>query len=343
MARYGHRRPRKPLDQMTAAQAFSQPGIDPRQWVSFGLVTAGDNPDVPEPVVFDEDEGQPLVRVTLEPSKVPVMCRVASMLAGDGEGEWNPLVVGDEVIVVIPEGDERAGGVILGKLNNRLDKFPFESVAGQDPKENGFAFRRRRTPYVEEFAGPILLRSALSEGFISLDAAGVITLKGVENVVLGMDADQFTVQGPSSDESPPEHILQINWTDSQFTLQVGPDTLLTFGESGTNLWKVPGALAISASGSEAAEHLVTTEALANILAAFAISVGAFVPATTPTLADPILAGVFAAALSSGSYASFPLTQAAVFSGFAAHPPKPPASPTTGQIAPGLGCPGLLAG
>src|SRR5690606_24717279 len=128
-------------------------------------------------VVFDEEEGEPLVRVLLEPTKVPVTCRVGSMCAGNGEGEWSPFVEGDEVMVLIPEGDERSGCVIICRLNNSIDRFPMDSVAGQDPTTNSFAFQRRRTPFIQEFAGPLFLRTALSEAFISIDSAGAVTIR----------------------------------------------------------------------------------------------------------------------------------------------------------------------
>ncbi len=61
------------------------------------------------------------------------------------------------MILAIPEGNERAGCVILGRLCNGIDKFPMKSIAGQDPTTNTFAFSRRRTPKVEEVNGPWLI------------------------------------------------------------------------------------------------------------------------------------------------------------------------------------------
>lgn len=142
---------RRPIDSATAAAAYARPGQDTRSWVSFGLVHHQDPKQI---VTFDEEYGCPLVCVTLQPSGSNVHCRVSSMVAGNGEGEWHPFVEGDEVLVVLPEGHESAGPVIIGRLNNSLDKFPMDSVAGQDPTTNVFAFRRRRTPFIEEFLGP---------------------------------------------------------------------------------------------------------------------------------------------------------------------------------------------
>src|SRR5262245_23950415 len=105
--------------------------MDMRQWCSYGTVDP--ETDDEKSVEFTDDYG-PLVNVTIQPSGLPVRCRVASFVAGAGEGEWYPYIAGDEVIVMFPGGSE-LNAVIVGRLSNGLDK-PAASVGGADPTEN---------------------------------------------------------------------------------------------------------------------------------------------------------------------------------------------------------------
>lgn len=334
------RRVRRPLDQGKAAEGMSRPGIDPRQWVSIGVVDSDDD----EVVFFDEDEGQPLVKVTLQPTKVPVYARVASMSAGNGEGEYHPFVKGDEVVVLIPRGREDSGCIIIGKLNNAIDKFPMESVAGQDPTTNTFAFRRRRTPFVEEFAGPVTFRSALNESIISIDTAGIITIKDSENSVLQMSPDVIGFQGPSDDATgaPPEFLMQLDLTGEHFLLQV-KDAIVSLSSSTANpeqnIISVPGPLSIGTSANPPIEHAISTEAVASILEKLLLAIGgSLTPPILPPAVPALVAGIFSTA------ATTPLSPAigaAIQTAFAAVVQKPNAP--TGQLAPGIGCPGLLVG
>lgn len=344
------RRWAKPIDQSTTAQAVRGPGMDPRQWISYGVVTAGNETD--EIVVFDEDEGQPLVRVLLEPTKIPVYARVAFSFAGNGEGEWHPYVQGDEVLLAIPEGNERQC-VIIGRLCNGIDKFPMASVAGQDPTTNSFAFRRRRTPLIEEVNGPILFRSAMSEALFSIDTAGNITIRDGQRSVFQMSPDVIGLQGPSDSSTPPDVLLQLNLTNRQFTLQMGDAVLNLSASDATpepnNFLGVAGTMTVSAAGNAATEHVMTAEAFwhclqhaLHVMGAAITALGAApltgaalgplfaIPATTATLT--------AAATAAGAAPS--LLAAAVAAAFAAQPPKTPAVP---QVSPGLGSAGFLTG
>lgn len=131
--------------------------MDPRQWISMGTIDE-DSEDA-RSIRFNDDDGAPLptgplVTVTLQPSGITVTCRVASFIAGVGESAWFPFQQKDEVIVAIPQGSERAGPVILGRLNQALDTFP-AVVAGQDTSKNTFDFgdfeprslSNRRSPF----------------------------------------------------------------------------------------------------------------------------------------------------------------------------------------------------
>lgn len=354
------RRRRIPVgfDQVTAAEAFARPGIDPRQWVSMGVVVGGEDD---EPVLFDEDEGQVFVQVQLEPSKLPALCRIAGSVAGAGEGEYHPFVEGDEVVVLLPGGREDNGAIIIGRLNNKLDAFPMESVGGQDPTTNTFAFRRRRTPFVEEFAGPVLLRSALTETFLSIDEGGVFTVRATDGVSLQMSPDAFQFQGPQSAEEPPEFIVQMDMDGEHFLVQV-KDAILSIGSSTANpdqnTLSVPTAMTVGTSGNATEEHVITTEAFVNLFGQIMNLLGTALTATGATpltgaslgafLIDPVFTTTYivpalpiAAGTPTGGY-SLPSFLTALAAAFQAQPQKQ--STGTGTAAsPGIGCSGLLVG
>lgn len=346
MRRRGSRRVPGAIDNRTMAEAVSVPGVDPRDWASFGIVDGG---DAESPVVFHEESGQPYVLVTLEPSKRPAMCRVGMEVAGNGEGDWVPFLNGDEVLVVMPEGRED-NAVIVKRLANKLDAFPMSSVAGQDPTTNSFGFRRRRTPFIEEYSGPVFFRSASTGAFFSIDSAGTVTIKDGENAALQLGPDAFQYSGPSSPTSPPEFLLQFALTQRQFMVQCADAFFCLSASDGTpevNSLTVPGSFQVATVGNAAGEHVVTTEALMNILANYTVALSAltagFTAPPTPSTADPLLAGIVATAALSSTWSSWPLTRAAIQSGFAAMSPKPASLPGSGQSLPGIGCPGFFSG
>ena len=332
------------MDLRAVAEGMRHPGADPRQWISFGLVD-GQTEDDPDPeVTFDDEYGQPLVKVTLQPSMTPVHCRVASSCAGNGEGEYSPFVKGDEVIVAVPEGDERAGATIIGRLNNAIDKFPMDSVAGQDPTTNTFAFRRCRTARVDEYAGPYTMRSALTGAVMGFDSKGTVTLLNGDStgMQIGSDVVGFSTKDGSA-------LLQLALADKFIALRNG-DAVLTLAATGSSAYSTIScgdALSIVTSSNAAAEHVLTTEAFINLFVNLMIIVGAaamppftFVP-PPPAPASPIyaaIAGVLSAATATPQDAT---VAAALVSAFLAQPQKPPAP--AGQLMPGIGCAGLLAG
>lgn len=344
----------RPMDQRTAGEAFSYPGIDPRQWISIGRVDAQTEDD-PDPIVtFDEQLG-PLVKVTLLPSGVPALCRVGMEFAGDGEGEYSPFVEGDEVLVAIPEGNERSGCVIIKRLSNERTPFPLDSVAGQDPTTNTFAFRRRRTPTIEENAGPIFFREAATGAFLSIDSAGVVTLKDGENASLQMSPDAFTYQGPSDESTPPRFLLQLDFDGEHFLVQVD-DAIISIGSSGSNpeqnTISVPGPLTLGTSGNAPIEHATTTEAVVNLLFQELTSLAEAITALgAASLTGASLGGAITTWLTTGPFtaaittaAGTPLLAsnvAAIIAGILAQPQK--LSVPGGQTNPGIGSAGLLIG
>lgn len=335
----------RPIDARTLAEGLRAPGMDTRQWCSYGLVTAGGADQ--NIVEFDETEGVPFVHVLLEPSKVPVRCRVGSACAGNGEGEWNPFVEGDEVMVLIPEGNERAGCVIVCKLNNAIDRFPMESVAGQDPTTNSFAFQRRRTPFIQEFAGPLFLRTALSEAFISIDAAGTVLIRDGENSAFQMSPDLIGMQGPSGDGSPPRFLFQGDLTGERISLQMGTAMFQMNSERATQntgqTWLVsPNRLVTRQGINFPAEHVATVEfvlALFSTLSKVITVAGGGDPST----GGAVLAGINAAIAAGG--APLPASEAAALQAgllIAGATPKPPPAGNV-QLLPMLGAVNFLTG
>jgi hypothetical protein len=324
-------------DAATAAAGMARPGMDPRQWISYGVVHATDPKDV---VTFDEEYGQPLVSVRLMPSMRDVHCRVSSTIAGNGEGEYHPFIKGDEVLVAIPEGVETAGCCIIGRLNNAHDKFPMDSVGGQDPTTNVFGFRRRRTPFIEELAGPIMFRSVPSGAFLSIDATGVVSLRDGEKNALQMSPDVFGyVSGDGT------AVLQMSLTGQQFIMQMGSAYMqLSHRSSDPNTILVPGSFVLGTSGNTPAEHVLTVEGFLCFFKNFLNLNGTllgFIPGVT---LDPLLAAITTATFApgTGSLVDVPTTTAALLAGFNMPIPKPPAVGGL-QIMPGFGCKGFLVG
>ena len=322
-------------------RSFDEGRPPEKQWVSMAIVI--DDPEVPA-VEFNKDDGQVYVNVSLEPSKVPARCRVSSFAAGDGEAEYFPFLPGDELIVVLPLGREDSGAVIIGRLNNQLDAFPMDSVAGQDPTTNTFALRRRRTPTIEEFAGPVLFRNALSGALFSLDNKGGVTIKDGENSAVQISADALTLQGPSTPTTSPKLLFQMNFTEERAMLQVNDAQLLISGsgapsQAGQAYLTLPADLFVAFGNNQPAEHVATTEStlalLVGLLTQVASTSGG--PVTTASIGAAIV--TFLAAVAAGGLPLDPATATALASGLvvAASTPKPPANPLSGvQLLPKLG-------
>ncbi len=339
------RRPRtRPIDVAALAEAMRAPGNDPRQWVSFGLVSD-------EPIDFDPDHG-PLVPCILKPSEVEVQCRVSMQVGGNGEGEYYPFVEGDEVLVVVPGGNERGGCVIIGRLPNARTPFPQESVAGQDPASNAFGFRRTKAPFINEAAGTITMRQAESGAFLTLDQTGTVTIANGDKSALQLSADALTLQ--SSDGAS---ILQLDITGGRATLQSG-SAVLTLASStavpATSSLVVPNVLQLSTIGAPPAEHVTTTEQVVNLVSGIFNVLGAALTATGATpltgaslgafFSDPAFSTALAAAIPAlAQRQQNNLVALALVATFSNPTAKPPPIPGQGQTSPGIGCIGILAG
>jgi len=328
------------IDMAKLGEALSRPGLDTRNFIEEGTVCDGE-----DAVDFDDadDLGGPTVFVNLQPSKITVRCRLLQASAGKGEGEWTPFVEGDHVLVCFPRGTPKNGGIIVGRLNNSLDKFP-ANVAGQDPSGNTFAFKRQRTAFTHEIAGTYTVREANSGSFLTLDATtGNVTIKDGSNGALQLSADLFGYQSGDA-----LYLLQLDTSGKRFMVQVG-DAMFRLAAGTSNprssTLVTPGPFSVSANAQPAAEHVATTEAVFNILSWFFKALGTANPgpilgAVLGGAADGILASAAAAA---GVGPLNPAIGAAVAGIFAAAVQKPPGVAGTGQAQPGIGCAGFLTG
>jgi hypothetical protein len=305
-----------------------------RQWISYGVVDESSGGD--HSVTFDPDMG-PLVDVKLQPSGSHARCRVSSDCAGNGEGAYDPFVDGDEVLVALPEGDERAGAVILGRLNSQIDKFP-STVAGQDVTKNATAFRRTRGPYVIETGDSLLLRTATAGSFVLMEKAGNVTIADGFKNFLHLGADFVGLQC-ADDDGTVKSIVQLDRQDGSATVEVADSAKFTMQNDGTVTLNVATSVSIQAAGMAPSEHATTIEAMANLLSFVLMGLAAFsAPGALAALAVPVTAqGIVAAAIGMAATGNIALMQSAIAAALMSKAPNP-----TG-LMPGVACPGVLLG
>lgn len=314
----------------TRTHPFSGPGVDTRQWLSYGLVRQ-DTDQAPS-VLFNDEQGNPrpypVVLVTLQPSGIDVCARVASHHAGSGVGSWRPFVAGDEVQVALMQGDEH-DCVIVGRTSNGADAFP-TMVAGNDPTKNNFTFERYLEPYVVESGTSILLREAATGAFFTLGDTGNAVLQSGDGHYLALQHDQITLQ--TKDLSC---TIQIDPSAQQVFLQASSSSgaaQLLLDSGGQSALMTQGQLTLTTGGGGyASGHAITLEQVTTLLFAVLSGIGPLftVPLTPPV----ILALVNAALLLAAASPVAPFTGS--ISAALQIPPDP-----SGSI-PGVGRPSLL--
>lgn len=270
------------LDLADLADLVSRPGADTRQWLAIGLVQPSTDGD--SPVSFNDENGAPipqgvLVSVKLVMSGHIVPCRVLSQVAGEGESEWHGYGSGDEVLVAITDGDERAGCVILGKLTNSRDVFP-QAVAGQDITKNNVAFKRTKLPYLLETAGTYLVRSALTGASIAIDPTGAIFL-GSPAGSLAITHDVISLQDPDG-------VALVQIDPSKLTVSLQADTTSFVLDADQSMFLTAGSLAFGTAGAPPTGHAVTAEQVV----AFVINVLATLANTGSFATGPLSAAVY---------------------------------------------------
>lgn len=267
------------FDAAAFADMISRPGADPRGWISYGVVES--NPSASEKsVIFDDDEGNPLdhgalVSVKLQPSGGKVTCRVGGSCAGKGEGEWHPLGPGDEVLVAIPNGSERAGCVIIARLNQKYDVFP-RTVAGMDATKNNFAFKRTLVAQVFESGTAISLRVASHGAQLALDPTGNVFLNDGSKSLLAMTPDVVSLQLDKEAAG-----LHLDVAKQQVKL-FAQGTALILDDAASEL-QTKGTLAISTAGNGALNHATSIESIAGLLVAYGAAYNAAIAAAIALL------------------------------------------------------------
>jgi hypothetical protein len=110
------------IDFQKLAKAVGGPGIDPRTWVSYGIVctiTDDGQPNYVDPkAIFVAPDGV-WADVLLVPSDTPVTARVQLGVGGKKAQINCPIEPGDQVLVILPEGLMSNALTIVAILNNQ--------------------------------------------------------------------------------------------------------------------------------------------------------------------------------------------------------------------------------
>jgi hypothetical protein len=110
------------IDFQKLARAVGGPGIDPRTWVSYGIVcmiSKDGQPNFTDPkAIFVAPDGV-WADVLLVPSGTPVTARVQLGVGGALAQINSPIRPGDQVLVILPEGLMSDVLLIVAILNNQ--------------------------------------------------------------------------------------------------------------------------------------------------------------------------------------------------------------------------------
>lgn len=240
-------------------QAVARPGMDTRTFTSIGIVENAIGGTSP----VDFSAGYPLVNVRMHPSDNAVRCRVSGSSAGVGEGHWNAVQAGDEVIVVIPSGDEREGGIIVGHLNNGVDTFP-SVVAGLDVTQNNINVQRTVPNTILEFENGWMILNDTTQAQLSMDATGNWAMQSGEGDYLRIDSGGIHCVSENNGFS-----VQVG--GGKQSIMVDPSTGVIFVNNGAGL------VMIGAAGAQPADHVLTIEGFLNMMQAWGLVLAAAVP------------------------------------------------------------------
>ncbi len=330
------------FDHADFREAFSAPGMDTRQWVSYGIVEpdSGDQ----HAVFFNDADGNPvpqgvLVLVKLQPSGTIVPCRVAMHSGGGGEGEYTPFGPGDEVLVAIPRGSERAGCVIIGRFANQFDTFP-STVSGMDVTQNNVAFKRILVPYVMETGGSWSIRQSITGASLTIDPTGSILASSGDGHTLSMNSDIVGLQLADGNAG-----IQLLVSGDQATMFAKSSTLVI--DDKKSQFQSGGGFTFSLAGLGPQGHGVTLEQVVNLLINWTIMLAG--PQGSSTLATDLQKpGALLSTTPSPFPVAFDTALSTMLLAAAAVTPPTPTSPGGGltlfaqtYISPATGIPGAL--
>jgi len=254
-------------DYASQREAAAGPGSDTRQWISNGVVNA-DQPSAPS-VDFTSKEG-PLVNVRLHPSDIDVRCRVASFIAGGGQGEWHPFVGGDEVLVALPQGSERGGCIIVGRLNNGVDAAPTNS-ANIDITKNETTTRVSIPNFAWTISNGWILRSQTTGAQLALDVKGGWMMNSGDLHFMSLNS-----QGATLSIAKMASYLSIDASTGRivFSAKAGSKAAMVFDPSSGNIYA-------TTQGGVPVGHIATIEGVCNLIqgfmSAWALTIAAAVP------------------------------------------------------------------
>jgi hypothetical protein len=316
-------------DSSSAADSFSYAGADTRQWISYGIVqqdiTGGDHS-----VRFNDDAGNPLpqgvlVDVKLMPSGIICPCRVGGHAAGSGEAEYSPFGPGDEVLVAVPEGNERAGCVILSRLTNSADVFP-TTVASNDVTQNNIGFKRTVTPFIHEVGGSYTIHTSTTGAALTIGIQAPSQLMG--GVMLNDGNSNVLTMSPTGVVLACGEGAQLTLGATSSLVTGGALTILTAGSAGLNT--PAGTVAVHAIGVEQVCMLI--EGFMTAWALTIVGIPIVGTALAATLTPATLPVLMAAGVTAGNLFALTLEKAAIAAALTATPPN--------LLSPGIGCLGF---
>lgn len=120
---------RRAFDTQRLGEAIKGPGLDTRHWVSYGRVAVvGEDgePDFTDPHAVHIEPAGVTVDVLLMPALVPATCRYSGLQGGPACTVLSPIHPGDEVLVVLPDGEAANVPVIVAILTSDHSPLPVD-------------------------------------------------------------------------------------------------------------------------------------------------------------------------------------------------------------------------
>lgn len=189
------------IDFNRLAKAVGTPGIDPRTWVSYGIVctiTDDGEPNFTDPnAIFVAPDGV-WADVLLVPVEVPVTARVQLGVGGTKAQINAPISPGDRVLVALPEGLMSDALVIVAIMNNQAAQLGLDSGGTPQFKNDRLSIFASGIPVeVMTKDGAVLRLEADGAASLSVPGSkklqlGATDLQPMDGVVTGRGIDSFT-------------------------------------------------------------------------------------------------------------------------------------------------------
>jgi hypothetical protein len=210
-------------DTIRIAAAMRVPGIDPRTWVSYAVVTA----------VGVDDEGA-FADVTTMPTHGQYTARVSSDYAGPGYGFYVPIGVDDEVVVEAPDGDPLNGLVVTGRMHSASDPLPDDAQANPDDLvlvvKPGQSLRISVAGGGKVYVGSSTASDAAVRGttYRAAEDSYFGTLEGIVAAILTFPALAVYFASPISPAPPtPQFLALQNWLEQIAAFHADPAEYLS--------------------------------------------------------------------------------------------------------------------